>query len=269
MDDSKMDVYVVEWSSLDSEDHFEIQAFGKTRDGCSAVLRIHFYPYFFVKTPGWSLPRQKLYIAECSREYNANDLSAPVARKDAWGFSTEPEAFVQLAFNTLREQRIARSRISKSKQTFEGNVDPVVRLCHVRGISPTGWIRFENFKECKERVFPHADIELSGPFSSVFPSEVVSRPPLVLCSWDIEVYSHDGSFPVPEIQENAVIQIASAFQKLGDPEPYRRVVVCLHETSSIETGEIVSVGSEADVYAEWIRLLQEESVDILMGWNTW
>jgi DNA polymerase delta subunit 1 len=264
--------YVLEWASTDV-DTFEIHAFGKTFDGDTVVLRIVFYPYFFVKTPGWSVARQKLFLAECVRDYGANErYSLPITRKDAWGYSTVTQPFVQLAFDTLKAQRICRSRLSKTGMaTYEGTVDPVVRLCHVRNMAPTGWIRASGFVavDADDRKFPRAEYELYGVFTNVGPSECTDKPPIVLCSWDIEVMSHDGSFPTPEILENPVIQIACAFQKLGDTEPYRNVVVCLHETSPIAEAEIVSVGSEADVYVEWIRILEEEKVDVMMGWNTW
>ena len=112
-----MECYVVEWASTDLEDTdtFEIRAFGKTIDGDSVVLRIAFFPYFFVKTPGWSVARQKLFLAECVREYHANEMySLPLQRQDAWGYSTEKEPCVQLAFNTLYSQRSARSRRANS-----------------------------------------------------------------------------------------------------------------------------------------------------------
>lgn len=267
--------YVVEWASTDVEetDTFEIRAFGKTMDGCTVVLRIDFYPYFFVKTPGWSVARQKLFLADCVRDYGANEqYSLPVARKDAWGYSTSTEPFVQLAFNTLKAQRIARSRLSKNGMaTYEGTVDPVVRLCHVRNIAPTGWIRVSGFNDVDDdmRKFPRAYYELTGVFTNIGPSPCEEKPPVVLCSWDIEVMSHDGSFPIPEVPENHVIQIACAFQKLSEDTPYRTVVVCLNETSDIETGEIVAVGTEQDLYVEWMRILEEEQVDVMMGWNTW
>jgi len=270
-----MDVYVVEWASTDVEDHrFEIRAFGKTVDGRSVVLRIAFHPYFFVSLKNWSVARQKLFISDCLRDYGANEqYSLPVSRKDAWGYSTQPHAFVQLAFDTLKAQKICRSRLAKSgKATYEGNVDPVVRLCHVRGISPTGWLTADVailFRNPSERLFPSADIELCGPFVGIAPSNRTDRPPLVLCSWDLECYSHTGSFPTPDVPENAVIQIACAFQKLGDPEPYRKVVVCLDETSPIEGADIISVATEAGLYAEWVGVLAAEKVDLFLGWNTW
>ncbi len=267
-----MQAYILEWASKDVEDdHFEIHAFGKTPDGRSVVFRIAFFPYFFVATKGWTPARQKLFIADCIRDYKAHEgYSLPVKRQDAWGYSEDPQDFVQLAFETLKAQKICRSRMAKSgKQTFEGNVDPVVRLCHVRNIAPTGWIAAKGFKQATDRLFPSADVELVGLFTGIEPVECTDRPPLVLCSWDIEVYSHTGAFPTPDVPENAVIQIACAFQKLGDPEPYRKVVVCLDETAPVEGADIISVANESDVYREWIQLVEEERVDIFMGWNTW
>lgn len=267
----------MEWSSQDLEDadhasdQFEIQAFGKAADGQTVVLRIAFFPYFFVKCTGWTPARQKLFIMECVRDLKANDqYSLSVTRKDAWGYSESTDSFVQLAFDTLKRQKIARSRLAKSgKSIYESNVDPVVRLCHVRNIAPTGWVRAKGFVEPKERRFPHADIELVGTFTGLESVDRTTTAPLVLCSWDLEVFSHDGSFPVAENPRNPVIQIAMAFQRLGEPQPYRSVVICLDDTAEIETGEIVAVGTEADMYVEWVRILREERVDIMLGWNTW
>ena len=280
-----MRVYVVEWTSVDVDDDdddddtgnadgFEVHAFGKTEDGRSVALRSTFYPYFFVKLPGWSLARQKMFVAECVRDYGAIEaFSLPVTRKDAWGYSSEtPAAFAQLAFASLRGQRAARNRLAKSgKATFEGSVDPVVRLCHVRRISPVGWIEVDGFTEATEdsRRYEFVDIELRGTFTGLGPSACASVPPLVLCSWDLEVYSSTGSFPTPDIQDNAVIQVACAFQRLGEDAPYRTVVVCLDETSAVDGVDIISVGSEVDLFEEWLSVMCEEKVDVMLGWNTW
>lgn len=279
-----MRVYVVEWAAHDVDGQHEIHAFGKTADGQAAVVRVCFYPYFFVKRPvGTSVPALKLFVHDCVREYRANEsYSLPVWRKDAWGYGDDVtkkhgEAssllFVQLAFDTLKDQRIARSRLAKAgAATYEGTVDSVVRLCHVRKIAPTGWIEVDDrhFEEPETAMYPRADLELRGQFGSVHPVEDAPPPPgLVLCSWDLEVYSSTGAFPVPEVQDNAIIQVACAFQRLGEPAPYRTVVVCLGETAPVEGVDIIAVGAEADLLDEWMRVMAEERVDVLLGWNTW
>ena len=266
-----MDVYIVEWASCDVEsdagDHFEIRAFGKTTGGKSVVLRINFYNYFFVKTPGWSPAKQQLFLCDCLREYNTNEsYSLPVTRKDAWGYSTSSENFVQLAFDTLRAQKIARSRLSKTMSTYEGSVDPVIRLCHVRNIAPTGWVNVTRSTPVLDAAFPRSDMEMCVKFTDIHPCDRTDMPPLVLCSWDLEVYSYNGNFPTPEIQENSIIQVACAFQKIDAAEPYRTVVVCLHDTDPVDGVEIVSVATEKDLFTEWIKVLEEEHVDIMVGW---
>ena len=270
----EMDVYIVEWASCDVEsdagDHFEIRAFGKTTKGKSVVLRINFYNYFFVKTPGWSPARQQLFLCDCLREYNTNEsYSLPVRRKDAWGYSTSSENFVQLAFDTLRAQKIARSRLAKTMSTYEGSVDPVIRLCHVRNIAPTGWVNVGRSTPVLDAAFPRSDMELCVKFTDIHPCDRTDIPPLILCSWDLEVYSHNGNFPTPEIQENSIIQVACAFQKLDAAEPYRTVVVCLHDTDTVDGVEIISVATEKDLFTEWVKVLEDENVDIMVGWNTW
>lgn len=266
-----MDVYVLEWDAKDLDDSFEVRAFGKTPDGRSACVRIAFYPYFFVDASRKNVVQQRAFLTDCVLDHGANErYSLPVTRKDIWGYSEGPKPMLQLAFDTLKRQRICRSVLAKrGLQTYEGTVDPVVRLAHVRKIPLTGWIRVEHCSEPEVAEFPRSDVEVCVEFANVGPSALDKAPPLVLCSWDLEVYSHDGSFPSPDVPENPIVQIACSFQRLGDSEPYRNVVLCLKETSPIENADILWFDSETEMLDEWQCVLDAEKVDVMMGWNTW
>lgn len=277
-----MKLYIIEWDHRDfcsqgqkdedEEDVFEIMGFGKTSAGESTVARIRFFPYMYVKVPQhWSFSRQRLFVAECVKDLRAQPIhSCPVTRKDAWGYTEDDGKFVQLAFDTLKRQKVARSRLSSNNyEIFEGNVDPIIRMCHVRKISPTGWVSIDKYSDVSEQSFQRSDREIVCEFTHVHPCDDTSIPPLILCSWDIEVFSHDGAFPTSDHPENKVIQIAAAFKRLGEPEPYRKVVVCLDATSPVEGAEIISVDEEHRLLSEFVSLLDAEKTDVLMGWNTW
>jgi DNA polymerase elongation subunit (family B) len=270
-------MYVMEWVCGDFTDgpdddddpSFCIRAYGRLLDGSKKRLDISFYPYFFVKVPdSWSEARQRGFLHDAVRMYGADPaLSvARLMRKDAWGYGGgRQEPFVQLAFGTLKAARIARFRLAKAGfQLYESNVDPVVRLCHVRGISPTGWISVALSSLSSSKVHFTDVSPLGGPAADLPP------PPFVLCSWDIECVSASGGFPQADCPDDRIIQIASAFQRMGDLEPYAKVVVALDTCAHVaDDVEVVAVATEAEVLTAWVDLLEKHETDVLMGWNTW
>ena len=195
-----LDVYAIEWAALDVVDDdadedddgkFEIRMYGRTDDDKTACVRVSFPPYFFVKTPGWSQARQRMFLHESVTQYGADEaFSLPVKRKDAWGYSGgKLEDFVQLAFPSNRRARIAKSRLAKQKnmEIYEASVDPVIRMCHVRNISPSGWVRVKGYAvvdDDEQRIAPRCDVEVRVAFTGIGPPDTeMPRPRLVLCSW--------------------------------------------------------------------------------------
>lgn len=87
-------------------------------------------------------------------------------------------------------------------------------------------------------------------------------------SYDIEVYSHDNSFPQPEEQANCVIQIATTFQRLGEEEPYYQHLVNLGGCSDIEGVDVVRCADEMEVLLEWRNAIHAQQADVLIGYNT-
>lgn len=279
-------VYALEWSAIDvlgtddddetDTDTFEIRMYGRTETDVTACIRISFPPYFFVKTPDWSPARQRAFVYDCVNTYGADETySMPVKRIDAWGYSGgRQEDFIQVAFRTLKAARIAKYRLSKKgMDMYEGSVDPIVRLCHVRSISPSGWVLIDRETPVvseEDRCAPRCDIEVRVPFTGIGPLDEPRPPPrIVLCSWDIECVSDLGNFPNASLPEDKIIQIACAFQRLGDPTPYLKTVVVLDTCDPVPDVEIISVASEADVVVSWMDLLAREHVDVMLGWNTW
>ena len=274
-----MEVYVVTWSTSvecpdddddgDDEPPFEIRAFGRTRDDRTAVIRVRFPPFFYVKVPG-SEQRRRLFVSECVRDHGAvARYSLPVTRKDAWGYSAGADCgFVQLAFPTPALARSAKYRLARRKlETYESGVDPVIRLCHVRKLPPTGWVRVASWTTPDDPTFPGADLEIEADFSALGPAPEAPPAPLRVCSWDLECYSSTGAFPRAALPADAIVQVAMAFQRVGQEAPERVVVVCLGDTAPVEGVEIVSVATEAELLRAFFGLLA--GVDIVVGWNTW
>ena len=282
--DSSLEVFPIEWTGEDaSQDggelpQYRVTMYGKTADGQSVCAHIAFYPYFFVDMPReWSDARRASFVAEAVMKHGAvPQYSRTVRRASIWGFRPRMpdgtpvlEAVAQLAFPTREAAKKARYKYKYEKrQTYEAAVDPLIRLFHIRDIVPARWVTLRDFQHVPDKKRKSvADIEVSLVFTGVFPSLRNDPPPLVIASWDIECYSKSGNFPLPHLESDKCIQIATSFQRYGAPEPYLNTVVALEETDDVEGAEITSVATEPELFAEWADLLRREKVDILVSYN--
>jgi DNA polymerase delta subunit 1 len=273
-------LFPVDWSHSDIEylddSRAEIHAWGKTIDGRSALLRIAFTPYFFVKAPGWSDARQRLFITECVQKYKAMHTSSmPVKRVPLLGFTNNSQMqFVQLAFPTFDAFRKARYGLARERHhTFEAALDPLLRFFHLRDIQPAQWIHADGITPIAPddpgRVAASHVCEYVTSFQDVSPApDVTDIPPLVIASWDLETMSGSGMFPDSSRLEDQIITIGTAFQRYGEDEPYLRSAIALDTCDSIQGVDVVPCATEADVVNEWLQLLRDQHVDIMIGYNT-
>jgi len=278
-----MDVFPVDWQTADvptGEDttRFEIQCWSKNLQGTSVLLRIEFFPYFFVKVPvGWSQQRQRLFIDTCAQKLGAlTKHSTPVIRKDLYGFTNNlQQPFIQLAFASMADCRRAKFAIPKSDvfdrlKTYEATLDPLLRFFHVRGVSPSAWLR----ANAATRVEPDARIsietvqEYTVSFANIGPSECAEVPPLVIASWDLECVSAKGMFPDPSAPRDSIITVGMALQRYGEPEPYKRLAITLSGCDDVPGVEVIACATEADVMNTFFDALHRYDADVMIGYNT-
>lgn len=271
-DDGFVHVFPVTWSHDDSGPGgtCRITTFGKTPDGRAVCVHVRFTPFFYVQLPkDWSDARAKLFFAECAKQYDILDSKCRVVtRKSIWGFANSKECkFAQLVFPSAAAFKRARWGLAKQHATFEGNVDPVVRLFHLRGLGPCRWFRVPATADEPQRPVADVDIELEVAFTDISPSTIDARPPLVFCSYDLEAFSESGRFPVADKPGDHLINIAAAFQRYGEPEPYHRAVVCFRETAPVDGVQIVWTPHEHEVIEIWGRMMREHQVDVVLSYN--
>lgn len=181
-----MDVFPVTWSAGDTGPGgtCRVTAFGKTPDGESACVHIQFTPFFYVAAPnGFSEARCRPLMAEWAKRFDAIlEQCRVVKRRSMWGFQNgEQRAFVQLVFRSLDNFRRARYTLAREHDTYEGAVDPVIRLFHLRGLGPCRWLRVARWREPKFMV-ADVDVEVECSLGDAGPSPRTDRPPLVFAS---------------------------------------------------------------------------------------
>ena len=264
-----MDIYPVDWQADDVGGQYTITVFGKTPDAEVVAAHIAFYPYFYVDVSCMGPAAVKLLIAEaCSKHKALKQYCREVERVTLWGFTNKTKMrLLQLAFPSIRLMKwTARKMREDGRPTYESSIDPLLRFFHIRDIAPAQWIHVRSHTTATD---PHtrATIEVCTTFDKVGPSDVTCRPPLVFCSWDLETYSKSRRFPTPENEDDCIIQVASSFQRYGEPEPYRQLVLALNKTDPVEGIEVLWFDDEAAMVNAWFAEVQKEKVDVLLGYN--
>ena len=82
---------------------------------------------------------------------------------------------------------------------YEGHVPPLLRLFHIKELSPSGWVALPLKKICKDKIKKTScDYEITISYKHLIslPNKEASVP-YKICSFDIEASSSHGDFPLP------------------------------------------------------------------------
>jgi DNA polymerase elongation subunit (family B) len=205
----------------DNEDNgddgrYLVKVFGVTREGHSVGVSIlNYTPYFYIKVNH----RLDKLILERLREQMITNLPYKLKhslvgikvmkKKDFWGFHNgENFNFVRFAFRSLQGFRQGIKVITKGikipgihtnrvrYQLYESNIDPFLRLIHLRNIEPAGWIELRDF-ESNSCILPSkCQIDISVDWRKIFRANIEKLAPITVASFDIECVSSHGDFPV-------------------------------------------------------------------------
>jgi DNA polymerase elongation subunit (family B) len=277
-----------------------IHVFGRTEDGKSVYTKVTgFTPYFYISLPdSWEkLSKQeinkKLEIMEKWFKSKDNkkiwmkhkdtllniDL---VKRKKAEGFTNGKEFnFARLVFNNsfgmkkfsyMLDNEIMIPGITSKPTKFklyESNLLPMLRCFHIRKIRGCDWVTIENYKKVKSsNKISTCNLEFNVDWQNITPIKKDTIAPLIIASFDIECFSHDGDFPQAIREKDCIIQIGMTYTKLGESLPYRKWIGCLEETSNFDLETIVeSFESEQELIDSWIKEINDNDCDIITGYN--
>ena len=234
--------------------------------------------------------RSAMYTGRGECTHNLT-VAQVVHSKKFYGFTNgESFPFYKLVFSnkssfTKAMYAIKRLRINKKHELdwwpknpdvgykltlYEANFDPMLRFCHSRNTPPAGWFKIPEgkFTLCEDKE-SYCDIEIEADHKDVEKSDNPRIAPLVIASFDIETYSPDGSFPDPHKKECHVIQIGTTLQRFGESEPYKKSLISLRGCAPIEGVDVECYADERDVLNAWSRMILDENVDIILGYNIW
>jgi len=209
---------------------FTVQMFGINEKGETCSLFVKGYkPFFYVSvSDNWDTSKKQAFIHDLSEKlgeyYEDSIVSAVIVkRKKLYGFDAgKMHKFIQIKFNNERAMKLAIKLWYIEKKTlnsyskflnllgyefngeylklFESNIPPLLRLFHIKEISPSGWIAIPNGKITLNKTkITRCTYEFNINYK-----DIISLPnketiiPYKIASFDIEASSSHGDFPLPK-----------------------------------------------------------------------
>ena len=206
---------------------FMVQMFGINQAGKTFSIFVEgFTPFFYVMVDDtWDNSKRVEFIKDISikmGQYYENSIvsSQLIKRKKLYGFDAgKLHNFIQIVFkNTMAlnkarklwyKETITKYTYSKilrpegyifdGKNTllYEGNIPPLLRLFHIKNISPSGWIGLPKGRYLRHtNKSTYCDYEFTVNYKHIMPLDKNVKVPYKQCSFDIEASSSHGDFPL-------------------------------------------------------------------------
>lgn len=200
------------------ETKYLVKVYGCTEEGNSVSLNIlNFTPFFYIKVDHNFNARftQELHTYIVSKlPWNLKKSLVNVKilkRKDFWGFTNLKQfSYARITFKNLKGFK-SGIRIFNSDvkipgvhtrpvryKLYESNIDPFLRLMHIRELDPSGWCKIPGGKySANSGVYAsNCQIDVECDWKNISPYECEKIAPFVIASFDIECTSSHGDFPV-------------------------------------------------------------------------
>ena len=213
------------------EEQFEVQMFGINEKGETAAIFVEgFTPFFYVKVADdWTDIDREAFILQLNRDmgeyYKGSVVSSKlVKRKTLYGFDAgKRHNFIIVKFRSEAALRKAKGlwytyNVNKERildpdgyecesvtsnntcctLLYEAQVPALLRLFHVKEISPSGWIALPNKRTLKHKKHSTSCThEYTINYHHIIPLNEKEEPvPYKICAFDIEASSSHGDFPL-------------------------------------------------------------------------
>ena len=197
-----------------------IRMYGMNKKGKTYCLNVIDYkPFFYVKIPdNWTYTEISQFRSNLKMDLNylKDDLIKvkEVKKKKLYGFDKHKQhRFLVLQFNNTIAWTKARALWYDNEAfgkralwkdgyqktiLYEAKLPPLLRLFHIKEISPSGWISFNRMDvENIEEQDTNCDYEYWISYKNIkAENEKEDAVPLKVCSFDIEASSSHGDFPL-------------------------------------------------------------------------
>lgn len=264
--------------------NYIVDVFGRTKDDDVIKVRLTgFCPYFYIKfdesySTGGLIKKLEDHINESNRRFrNSKEVKlygvkvTIESKLDAMnGFSgLVPIKVWKVSCPTLKLFKSAGKAAEKLFTTYETDLPPYIRMFHELDISPASPILFEG---ADEDVPDGINVDMCYTIEhSEIKSVTNESVPLYLLSYDIEVYSESGQFPVATNKGDEITEIGMSFRYSDDMlKSYRRLVIINGTATKSEdpTVEFICCKNEKALLEKFRDTIISENPDAICGFNT-
>jgi DNA polymerase elongation subunit (family B) len=251
---------------------YVVDAYGRTPEKETVRVRIvGFKPYFYARLP-----------SDLDIEWNPGVKTTVESKYDIFagfnGFKPVDILKVECPSMTLYRTTIKNLKESNRESKKEGleeivlyeaNIPPFLRFFHERGIQPASPFVFQPIKED-----PRAEKEgvtcqkcYIANYQDIACDSSASTIPLKVCSYDLEVYSESGAFPMASKPSDEIIQIGMTFRWSHDlMKVVSRKILVLGTIP--DDPEMESCPDEVTLLSRFKEVIEKENPDVLCGYNT-
>ena len=273
---------------------FMVQVFGLNELGETASIFIEGYtPFFYIKVDeSWNETKKNCFISEIKSKigiYYEDSIirSKFVSRKTLYGFDAgKLYNFIQIIFkNTMALNRVRKLWYDESYENgyskslkpngyifektstylYESNFPPLLRLFHIKEISPSGWIALSKNHYLKHRKnTTTCTYEYTINYRYIISLDKNNSVPYKQCSFDIEASSSHGDFPVAiKNYKKLSIDIINNINKTGDYslDYIKRMIYTAFNFDKIDG--INNVYTKKPIFKEKIEDLFQEFINLI------
>jgi len=323
-DTCDLDMQIVDWADGDGfnkiegrrgkgERVYKIRMYGKTMTGHSVCVHVEgFNPYFYVKLPSnWDQNDLEDFIGAVKGKVKNGDkhwLVKELVKTELvfmetlyWYDKNQKYPFVKFsfknkagfyAFKRVFDEPLFVRNIDKvhpfdfKHALYQTNIEPKLRFMHERDLKAAGWIHLNAGKyEWMENEFTRCQMNVIVKWDQVFPdNDNTEIAPMTVASFDGEMKSEDGSFPVATRKGDPVIQIGTTVHRYGETDVSLSYIVTLGDCTDFAADDPNTLiecipydrndpedllRAERKLLMTWAGFIERLDPDILTGYNIW
>jgi DNA polymerase elongation subunit (family B) len=264
------------WNELDINFNYVVDTYGRTGEGDIARVRLTgFKPYFYLRVGKESVTELQSTLksktgypiqVEITKEQKLDAISgfSELKKIDVWKI----EFYSLWAFKYIAREFKNNFKIGSRKlidsDIFESNLPPYLRLFHEQGLNPASAFSFDGKEE-------QDDIKVDKCFITSYKTlkPITQEIPLYALSYDLEVYSESGQFPLSKNLSDEIIQIGLSTRWTDDfLNPVERIVLISGSCIPSKSIKYISCKNEKELLLKFQEIINYENPDILVGYNT-
>lgn len=303
-DNNKLVFQTLDWDFFHDEDitgtkKFYMRMFGMTKEQETVYLQVEdFKPYFYFEMPSkWRRNHVSSLLDEVKKkvqwqvtEKNAKGTVDGLVdwrieeKHKLYGFTNYKKFnFVKLVFNDYDSMRLYAKvlgftyrmptidRYPIKVKLYESNILPLLRFMHTRELEATGWmsVLFNKLEKFDENDVQPTCCKLNYKTRWQNVDKVDDRliEKFIICSFDIECKSIDGSFPQFSRDGDKIIQIGLTLSRFGEDECYYKHLLSLKKTADIPGATVESFETEEELLLAFTKIIRKLNPDIITGYN--